>query len=586
MELVFDIETDDLNASIINCIVAIDEEDIVYNFDIIDDNISEGISLLSKADKLIGHNILGFDIPVIHKLTGVNLYDKDKVIDTLVLSRLFAPTREGGHSLGKWGIKLGLPKSEKPKDFTKYDKDVLKYCINDVKVNKRLFHYLKSEAVGFSKESIALEHRVTYILEEQKRNGFKFDVKKATKLMSKLNSLLKSTEEEVHKTFKPKETIQDLSRKYTKSGAISKMGHDILANKSVRLTPEEYNKFKSGAKFVSRKLIQEFNLGSRKQIGEYLKEFGWKPKKFTPTGQPIVDEGTLKKIKHIKEAKLIADFLLYQKRIAQVHSWLEAVADDGRVHGSVISTGAITGRMSARNPNLQQVPSITSPFGKDCRECWVVDKENKLVGIDASGLELRMLAHYMANKEYINEIIYGDIHTANQKLAGLESRDKAKTFIYAIIFGAGDKRIAEIIGGTTQQAKGLRQSFISSLPSFGHLRNRVKGASAKGYLKGLDGRKISLRYMHSALNTLLQGAGASIMKKGLTILYEDLNEQNIPVKFVGNIHDEWQIEVLEKHADKVGQLGIKAIEKAGIEYNVKCPLTGEYKIGDSWNETH
>jgi DNA polymerase I-like protein with 3'-5' exonuclease and polymerase domains len=559
MELVFDIETDDLDASQINCIVAIDEENIVYSFDIIDDNINEGISLLSKADKLIGHNILGFDIPVIHKLTGVDLYDEDKIIDTLVLSRLFSPTREGGHSLGKWGIKLGLPKSEKPEDFKKYDKEVLKYCINDVKVNKRLFNHLKNEAVGFSKES---------------------------SLMSRLNSLLKQTEEEVHKTFKPKETIQDLSRKYTKSGAISKMGHDILANKSVRLTPEEYNKFKSGSKFVSRKLIQEFNLGSRKQIGEYLKEFGWKPKKFTPTGQPIVDEGTLKKITHIKEAKLIADFLLYQKRIAQVHSWLEAVADDGRVHGSVISTGAITGRMSARNPNLQQVPSINSPFGEDCRKCWVVDEGNKLVGIDASGLELRMLAHYMANKEYINEIIYGDIHTANQKLAGLESRDKAKTFIYAIIFGAGDKRIAEIIGGSTREAKKLRESFISSLPSFGHLRNRVKGASAKGFLRGLDGRKISLRYMHSALNTLLQGAGAAIMKKGLTIFYNDLKKENIPVKFVGNIHDEWQIEVSEKYADKVGQLGVKAIEKAGEKYNVKCPLTGEYKIGVSWNETH
>ena len=167
-----------------------------------------------------------------------------------------------------------------------------------------------------------------------------------------------------------------------------------------------------------RKKLQDFNLGSRKQIGEYLQEFGWKPQDFTPTGQPIVDERRLSKIDNIPEVKLIADYLLLQKRIALIDSWISAVADDNRIHGFVISTGAITGRMSARNPNTQQIPSLKSPYGKECRSCWIVPDGYRLVGIDASGLELRMLAHYMKDDEFTQEIIYGDIHKRNQETAG------------------------------------------------------------------------------------------------------------------------------------------------------------------------
>jgi DNA polymerase I-like protein with 3'-5' exonuclease and polymerase domains len=437
MELVFDIEADSLTPTEIHCIAAVDENDKQYTFDIIDGNIEEGIEFLSKADKLIGHNIIGFDMPAIQKLHGVNLWHKDKVIDTLVLSRLLNPVREKGHSLAVWGNKLGVAKSTPPEDFTNYTKETLKYCIQDVVLNKVLFEQLKKESVGFSMDSINLEHQVTYILQQQQENGFMFDEKKAMLLLADLNCKIKETVEEVHATFKPKWVDNKLvTPKLKADGTLSKVG----------LSEEEYNARVTtrDTKPFMRKNLQEFNLGSRKQIGEYLIEFGWKPTRFTPTGQPIVDENTLKKITHIKEAKLIADFLLYQKRLAQVKSWVEAVEDDGRVHGDVISTGAITGRMSHRNPNMAQVPGVYSPFGTECRACWTVADGHKLVGIDASGLELRMLAHYMANEEYINEIINGDIHTANQKSAGLESRDKAKTFIYALIYGEAEQMVNDL----------------------------------------------------------------------------------------------------------------------------------------------
>ena len=576
MDLVFDIETDDLNATKIWCIVAIDENDKVYSYS--EDNVEEGVALLEKADKLIGHNIIGFDIPVIKNLYDIDLYDADKVIDTLVLSRLFNPTREGGHSLEKWGYRLALAKWDKP-DFTTYSEEMLKYCVQDVKVNKKLFEYLKKESIGFSKESIDIENKITQILATQKHNGFKFDMKKATLLTSELQSNIKKVEDEVHKTFKPKWIDEKLvSPKLKKDGTLSKSG----------LTDYEYNDRKdtNDTTPFMRKKLQEFNLGSRKQIGEYLIDFGWKPRNFTPTGQPIVDEGTLKEISHIKEAKLIADFLLYQKRLAQVNSWIDSVAEDNRVHGSVISTGAITGRMTHRDPNMAQVPSVSSPYGKECRSCWVVEEENKLVGIDASGLELRMLAHYMADKEYVNEIINGDVHTANQRLAGLESRDKAKTFIYALIYGAGDAKLGRIVDGSREEGKRMRERFIANSPAFKTLADRVQRATTKGYLKGLDGRKIILRHKHAALNTLLQGAGAIVMKKALCLLEDKLKLNAINYKFVANIHDEWQIEVKESQSDFVGQIAVESICLAGQHFKLRCPLDGEYKIGDSWYETH
>jgi len=334
-----------------------------------------------------------------------------------------------------------------------------------------------------------------------------------------------------------------------------------------------------------RQKLVDFNLGSRKQIGEYLIDFGWKPVKFTPTGQPIVDEGTLKKIEHIREAKLIADFLLYQKRIAQVTSWIDELKDD-RVHGSVIPNGTITGRMTHRNPNMAQVPNAGSPYGKECRSCWTVPQGYKLVGIDASSLELRMLAHYMDDSDYIEEVINGDIHTTNQNLAGLKTRDQAKTFIYALVYGAGDAKIGSVAGGGIKKGKELKETFFKNLPSLKDLKEKVQKASNRGFLKGLDGRKIYVRSQHAALNTLLQGGGAIVMKKAMCILQELINLNTLDAKFVANIHDEWQIQVKESQADFVGRLGVEAIEKASEYFNMRCPLTGEYKIGDNWYETH
>ena len=404
----------------------------------------------------------------------------------------------------------------------------------------------------FDERSIKLEHNVQAVIAKQEESGFKLNERNAIILLSTLQNKLVVLETELQNIF-PTKTILRVSEKTGKP-----------------LKP----------------IIESFNPGSRKQIGERLQEKGWKPDKYTETGQPIVDEGTLEGL-DFPEAKAIAEYLLLQKRIAQIQSWLKVVQPDGRVRGKVITNGAVTGRMTHHSPNMAQVPSCGSPYGEDCRDLWIVEKGYKLVGIDASGLELRMLAHYMEDDAYIYEVTQGDIHTANQKAAGLETRSQAKTFIYAFLYGAGAAKIGKVVGAGAKEGQRLIDSFLENTPKLRTLREDVaRICKSSGSLPGLDGRRLYIRSDHAALNTLLQGAGAIVMKQALVILDERLSKLGVDYKFVANVHDEWQIEVEEAYADMVGKLGVQAIEEAGRVLKMRCPLTGAYKVGNSWKETH
>jgi hypothetical protein len=460
----------------------------------------------------------------------------------------------GGHKLSAWGERLGFPKGE----FSDWDggltPEMETYCIQDTLVTEKLYHHLINELKQqkFEQRSIDLEHKVQAIVAKQERNGFKLDERKATILLSELQSKLATIEVSLQSIF-PTRVTERISDK-------------------------------TGKKLKDK--IEEFNPGSRKQIGERLIEKGWKPDRYTETGQPIVDEGTLEGV-DIPEAKAINEYLMLQKRISQIESWLEFLKEDGRVHGQVFTNGAVTGRMTHNKPNMAQVPNSGSPYGEECRDLWIVEKGYKLVGIDASGLELRMLAHYMKDDAYTSEVVSGDIHAANQKAAGLETRNQAKTFIYAFLYGAGDSKIGKVVGAGAKEGQALKSRFLKNTPSLKELREKVGRIAANtSTLPGLDGRRLHVRSEHAALNTLLQSAGAIVMKQALVILNDELRRAKIDYKFVANVHDEWQIEVEESRAEEAGKLGAKAIELAGKELNMRCPLAGEYKVGNSWKETH
>ena len=558
-KVVFDIETT-LTADKVWCIVC-KHEDTFYQFK--ENNLHRFEEFIKQTEEVIGHNIIGFDIPVLNKFFGYDLFKNVKITDTLVLSRLLNPMIEGGHSLKNWGKKLGQNKIEF-EQFDFFSEEMLKYCRNDVDLTQRLYKFLITRIKDFG-YSVELEHEVAKIIQRQHERGFKIDIVNAYSLQAKFQEDMNELQNKVRATFPPLR-IEEV------------------------FIPKSNNKARGYVKGVpfTKVKYKEFNLGSRQQIGERLMNLGWKPKKKTDKGHVIVDEKVLSEITNIPEAKLINEYLMLQKRIAQVSSWVEAIKEDGRVHGKVITNGTITGRMSHQAPNMAQIPAVYSPYGKECRSLWIVDKGYKLVGVDASGLELRMLAHYMNDKEYINEVINGDVHTANQIAAGLETRDTAKTFIYAFIYGAGSKKIGSIIGGSERDGERVKEKFLRATPSLRSLREKVDGItkSNRRWLKGLDGRKIIIRHPHAALNSLLQGAGATVMKVALTKLEQYVIDKQIKAYPVVNVHDEFQYEVEQERADEFGKLAVQSIIDAGNKLNLRCKLNGEYKIGNNWAETH
>jgi DNA polymerase I-like protein with 3'-5' exonuclease and polymerase domains len=445
------------------------------------------------------------------------------------------------------------------------------YCKRDVTVLRDLYIRLDSDItkLGFDVSSIQLEHQVASIISKQERNGFKLDTIHATCLLAELKGKMSAINDRMQEQWPPYE-VERISEKTGKT-----------------LKPE----------------LVVFNPASRQQVADKLIGLGWKPTKKTEKGSVIVDESTLQGLK-FPEAQMIAEYFMLQKRIAQIESWLEVVGNDGRVHGRVITNGAVTGRMTHMKPNMAQVPAVRKDdkgnilygveggYGVECRQCWTVEEGNVLVGCDASGLELRMLAHYMKDDDYVKTVTEGsskdgtDVHTVNQKAASLQTRDQAKTFIYAFLYGAGPSKIGSIVGGSAKDGERLIASFLKGTPALKRLRDKVSVYASKGYVPGLDGRKIWVRSEHAALNSLLQGAGAIVMKKALCILNDTIKANGWDARFVANVHDEFQIECNAEIADLVGKAGRQAIIDAGLAYNLRCPLDGEYKVGRNWRETH
>ena len=606
MKVFFDIETDGLDATKVHCICAMldNDEPTVYNFIGGEANGLFRKWLASESvDTLVGHNIIGFDVPVLRRITGMDW--SFNLRDTLVLSRLHNPSLEGGHSLRAWGERLGKYKDDYQGGWEEYSQEMLSYCQQDVRVTKNLYQHLSNQ----DDEAIGIEHQTANIIKQQTDNGMILNEERAYELLSEMKEKVLDIEDEVHERFKPLPLWIDLvhpkDKMKNKDGTISKRyqaqldkgahfydeldaeGDPAIASCEVKQCAWGYFEY------------PDFNLGSRQQIAKYLQHFGWKPKKFTDKGSIIVDEKILKSVR-IPEAQLIVDYLTITKRVAMVKSWVEAINEDtGRIHGNVNSCGAVTGRMTHSKPNCAQVPAtrhdkktgevlwgFAGGYGADCRDLWTVPKGYKLVGCDASGLELRMLAHYMNDDKYTNEILTGDIHTANQKSAGLQTRDQAKTFIYAFLYGAGDAKIGEVSNGGAKHGRMLKKNFLDNTPALKLLREKVTQSSEKGWVTGLDGRKLHIRSQHSALNTLLQSAGAVIMKKALVLLDSYARQYDLDYKFVLNVHDEFQCEVRNDQADFFGGLAVGAIVQAGKSFNLNCPLDGEYKVGKTWQQTH
>ncbi len=585
--VVFDIESDGLLDTIttVHCICTINEKGEEKKFG--PRQIKQALAYLSAAPALVGHNILGYDLPALEKVYGwtppKHMRIGIELIDTEVLGRIhypsikehdygwarknreFHPRLFGRHSLEAWGYRLGYLKGTygKTTDFKKFTNELLEYCMRDVKLTDKLLQFLIARPT--SAFSVELEHLFSVVIDHLMASGVKFDVKAAEKLTGELMA-----------------------------------ARAAVADRLLKKIPPFVKEYVTPKKQLKRIKTTPFNPGSRTHIAKYFMErHGWKPRVFTEGGRPKVDEKVLKRLaKSVPIANELLEHFLLDKRLSQIaegkEAWLKKVKPDGRIYGRVNHCGANTSRCTHSGPNLAQVPRVGKPYGKECRSLFIADRGYKLIGTDAKGIDVRVLADCMAEFDggaYVKKLLEGDIHNSNMKDAGLKDRDQTKTFFYALLYGAGPTKIGSIIKGTREQGQKLIDRFMTKLDALAKVKAKAEKAAKKyGMLLALDNRRVFIRKKNSALNARIQ-AGSSVVVKIATVLcYYDLVEQGlvpgVDFRFVLHVHDEYQIEAKTAIVNRVKKSASKAIEDAGTILALRCPLAGSTAVGQSWAETH
>lgn len=564
------------------------------------------LSYIGRCSCLIGHNIIGYDLPVLHQLIPEFTWDRSRVIDTLVVSHLLHYNIIGGHSLEAWGTRLKFPKTNF-KEFDKFSQQMVDYCKNDVEVTYKLFElfkpYIQSEDW---RRSLRLEHDVAWLCNDLHDNGFGFDIDTARKLHTEITTELQALQSELQTAFPPRtKLIREINPILTK--------HGTLHQKDFRWT-NDLSPYSAGAPFSLIEFVP-FNPGSPKQCVERLNAAGWRPTEKTKGHKTAEREKDEEKLKHFKTygwsidetnlatlpatapeaARKLVTWLLLDSRRSTLEEWFNAYnPNTKRIHGRFRHMGAWTGRMSHAGPNMANIPSHGSVYGDDFRKLW--RSSRVLVGVDADAIQLRILAHYINDRRFTEALVSGrkedgtDAHTLNQRALGATCRDRdtAKTFIYAWLLGAGTGKIAEILRCSNLDARDAVDSFLTYYPGLEELRStRIPADASRGYFQGIDGRKVVCDSEHLMLAGYLQNGEAVIMKQANLLWQRKLKELGVWFKQVNFVHDEWQCEVEDlTTADLAGTIMIQSIVEAGEMFQLNCPLAGNSKVGSTWLDTH
>ena len=593
----------------------------------------------------------------------------------------------GRHTLEAWGFRLGVLKGtyedwaeeQKIDPWGAWNQEMEDYCVQDVAVSVRLYEYAKAQNWDFN--AIKLEHEIHDLMGQQERNGIYFNVEAARKLEAELRQEadkyqyelinhfgkwympfkkyivkpLWDDPEGINKAKKyplPREEFgEDFSRAVWAEVTVPK--RDVTYQEILR---GSYSKDAPYCKIE----LKEFNPGSRIQIIDRLSTiYNWHPVDFTDKGNPEVNDEVLRRlIDVIPMTKQLAELFYYQKTLGQLvdgaNGWLRLVDSRNLIHGYVNTGGTISGRASHTGPNLAQVKKvkyikakdadgnyILKPDGKnkmvigygrdgdhgwECRSLFYAPPPWVMVGADLKGIELRCFGEALVKYDggaYLNLVLSGDPHEYNRQLAGLPTRDNAKTFIYALIYGAGDVKLGSIVAPLADEeeqraiGKKLRARFMEGLPAFAKLNAEIQKQARRGFLPGLDGRKLFVRSKHSALNTKLQSDAALIAKKWVC-LSEDIVTNPEPY-FSQIVNAEKYVNDLEQSLTKLGKglthgwnydfvqllwihdeiqtatlidpvaLG-KVLEFAAVlsgrYFNYSCPVEAEAKHGANWALTH
>lgn len=606
---VIDIETDDLDATVIWVLCAKNvktkEGKTLTNLTEIRNFIDEE---QNKNAVFVGHNALSFDIPVINRLAGTRV-PVSRVLDTYILSMVFNPSLSGGHSLDAWGQRLKSNKIDFD-DWSHLSPQMIEYCKQDVDLTRQLFLSLskKMNTIGISERGLKIEHEAWHVINLQKKNGFAFDINKAQALYTNLRGIESEIKREIDEYWPPKLCpIKTYKRPFKADGSSSKVyeGH---CERFPKLVLSKDRQSYTCYDYV------EFDVGSPKQRIEKLVEAGWKarertkPSKTHPDGQPqptvkgklspslqqFIEENDLPQV------NLITEWMAINSRANMVNTWMQAYNHEtGAIHGSLFLANTLRYRHSS--PNTANIPAVRfdddgkpkmgrlGEFTYEARDLWTCSDtiHRTLVGVDASGIQLRVLAHYLNNPEFTKQLLEGDPHEYNRKLAGIDTRPKAKTFIYAFLLGAGDAKVGEIVGGSTKDGKAVKIRFKNNFPGLRELLDRLENEQRRtGRITLCDGLKIPCEHPHTVLGYLLQGDESRIMKVAKVLVHKKCSKEKLDIRWQGDIHDEWQVDVPTKHVDRFIEICEECFRKAGESFNYRIQIDCEAKKGKTWAETH
>lgn len=602
-----DIETDSLDASVIwvGCVRNIltkEEHTLVGHEELKKFIVDHPMAVW------VTHNGIKFDIPTINRLLKVNI-KPEKVVDTYVLSMLFHPNLPGGHGLSEWAKRVGMRKIEFH-DFTKFSKEQAEYCLQDTRITAEVFLRLtkRMRSVGFTEVGCSIEHLAWDVIERQRKNGFAFDVKRANQLFAQIRSEQEELRKKIYERFPPE--LLEVKRFALARKRDGEFSSNYLRHQQVYPRIEELN---DGGYRVFDWV--EFNLGSPPQRTEKLIALGWKPREFTPKtekgggGNPKATDGgelvpSLKEFVEssgIEEPKLIAQWMALQGRANAIGNWIDLYNDKtGCIHGQLWLASSL--RYRHDKPNTANIPAVRvrkdgSPilgregyYTYEARDLWTHRGKNKgrvLVGVDAKGIQLRVLAHYLNDPAFTEAILSEDPHTANQERLGLSSRALTKTITYATLMGAGDARIASEADVPLKEAKAAKKKFFDQVPGLPALIKRLtKEYKSSGRITLCDGSKVVLPREGTAIPYLLQGDESRIMKLAAIYIDRGIRKQNLDVMKVGDIHDEHQYDVYKPHVDAFIKLCEDCFKRAGEFFKYKVPMECDSKIGETWAETH
>lgn len=628
MRVISDIETNGLDPSIVWCVVCKDidtgERYVFVRENTVDGRCSlrDFNSFAENVTEWIGHFYLSYDAPVLNRICGTKI-SVSQITDTLIMSRLFNPERKA-HGLKYWGEVLGYPKIEH-EDWSQFSEEMLERCIQDVEINHKVYDALLIEGKDFSQQSIRIEHEVAHYINQMMQNGVGFDEKKSQLLHAEISEIATELERNIKETFKGEDVLdKHVIPKVKANGELSRVGVTEEEYERLLLDGEPYLPF-------DRYRWLDFNLDSPKQLVGRLNKIGWKPYIQTKGAQEA-DGKLYRKIITQKQHDARMEFgwkiceqnlntipedapqeyknLAMWKMLVAKERWLRKQCwpniRDGRIYGRCNSLGAVTGRMTHDNPNLANISrvkydkdgpvlGIEGKFGYESRELYRANEDDRvLVGSDASGLELRCLAHDMKDKAFTEAVIHGkqedgtDIHSRNRDILikYSDDRDTIKTFIYALIFGAFPFRLGGILGGDESVGRKARNMFMRNMPKFAALERRIKAEAKTKRLRGLDGRYLRVRKNYSALNTRIQSSGAIVCKYWMCFIMRKINKLKLDAKLVLNVHDELQFDCHVDCAEEVGLICKEEMIKVGRYLKMSVPLEAEYKVGKVWARTH